>query len=131
MKEDAPYSRQEVAQYTDKPPASGLLWPKCGTRIPQFLDLPDSDRFGIKKLISHQQRMLAIAELRAATGCSLEWPNSGSTIRAGRNGMPVQQPHALTVENFFEQLSLNNAGIAAVTGMIRIVRLGSQPPLGD
>src|SRR5215470_11805438 len=73
MREDTRYSRQEVSQYTHKPPERGLLCPKCGARIPQFRDLSDSDRFRIRDLISRQQPMLAIAELRAATGCSLEW----------------------------------------------------------
>src|SRR5262245_6568071 len=73
MEEETPYSRDEVARYTDRPPERGLLCPKCGARIPQFMDLSDADRFRIGQLILDQRRMMAIAELRAVTGCSLEW----------------------------------------------------------
>ena len=70
---EAPYTREEVLRYGSQSPERGLLCPKCGTRIPQFLDLPDADRLRVLHLIGNGQRMLAMAELRFATGCSPFW----------------------------------------------------------
>ena len=128
MHEDAPYSRQEVAQYTDKPPERGLLCPKCGARIPEFGDLSDSDRFRIRQLISYQQRMLAIAELRAATGCSLDWAklwvyHSGQpeTSPCPYCGKPLRTPLAKQCRHCHSDWHDPD----------RVVKLGSQEPLGD
>jgi hypothetical protein len=128
MKEDKPYSRAEVAQYTDKLPERGLLCPKCGARIPQFADLSDADRFRIRQLISHQQRMLAIAELRAATGCSLEWAklwvyhsgrpewDVGATTSCPYCGKPLRTPVAKQCRHCRSDWHDPN----------RVVKLGSQ-----
>ena len=73
MIDETPYTREEVLSNKNEFPTRGLLCPKCGIVIPQFTDLSDIDRSRIKKLITNSQPMLAMEELRAATGCSLLW----------------------------------------------------------
>jgi hypothetical protein len=64
------YTKQELESLADASPARGPLCPKCKNRIPQFAELSPSDAFRIKSLISQGQESLAMAELKAATGCS-------------------------------------------------------------
>ena len=70
---ETPYAPDEVRTAGDEFPERGLLCPKCGVRIPQFRDLSDRDRFRIRSLISKGQPLMAIAELRSVTGCSVRW----------------------------------------------------------
>jgi len=70
---ESPYSREEIKELGHESPKRGLLCPKCGARIPQFRDLSDSDRIGIRQLIANNQKMLAMRDIRTATGCSSGW----------------------------------------------------------
>ena len=70
MSDGPPYTRDELKTRPDTFPERGPLCPRCKTRIPQFAELSDSDAFRIKQLISQEQKLLAMAELEAATGCS-------------------------------------------------------------
>jgi hypothetical protein len=70
---ELPYTREEVLRYSDEFPQRGILCPKCGSRIPQFSELKDDDRTRIRFLILGQQPAMAMAELRAVTGCSPLW----------------------------------------------------------
>lgn len=93
MEEETPYSHDELLmQSGDQSPKRGLLCPKCGTRIPQFLDLVDHDRFRIRQLILNGQTTLATAELRAATDCPLSW----AKLWVSHNGRPEWEVGATT-----------------------------------
>jgi len=70
---ETPYTREEILNLGHSPPERGLLCPKCGARIPQFLDLKESDSSRVHMLIRDSRRMMAMGELRAATGCSIAW----------------------------------------------------------
>ena len=72
MNED-PYTREEVLAAGNALPERGLVCHRCKVTIPQFKDLSDLDESRIRQTIRENRRMMAIAELRAATGCSLPW----------------------------------------------------------
>ena len=57
----------------DSFPERGLLCDRCKTKIPQFKDLSGRDESRIRQMIRQNRRMMAIAELRDATGCPLRW----------------------------------------------------------
>jgi hypothetical protein len=67
------YSREEVLEAGDSFPERSLLCHECQTRIPQFADLSERDETRIRSLILQGRKVMAIAELRAATGCGLRW----------------------------------------------------------
>jgi hypothetical protein len=69
MSDGLPYTRKELQALPDGFPERGPICPRCRTRIPQFAELSSSDEFRIKSLISNGQKLLAMAELEAATGC--------------------------------------------------------------
>ena len=70
---DTPYTREEVLAAGDSFPEHGLLCHRCKTKIPQFKDLSERDESRIRQMIHENRRMMAVAELRAATGCALRW----------------------------------------------------------
>jgi hypothetical protein len=70
---DAPYTLEEVLAAGDSFPDRGLLCHRCQTKIPQFRDLSKQDENRIRQMIRENRRIMAIAELRAATGCPLRW----------------------------------------------------------
>jgi hypothetical protein len=70
---DAPYIREEVLAAGDSFPQRGLLCHRCNTKIPQFKDLSEQDESRIRQMIRENRYMMAMAELQAATGCSLRW----------------------------------------------------------
>lgn len=72
FQDETPYTREEVLKYGNEKPERGLFCPKCQACIPQFANLNENERQRIQNL-TYRQSMLAIAELRAATGCSLLW----------------------------------------------------------
>jgi len=73
LDDESPYTREEVLRYSNELPQRGILCPKCGLRIPQFIDLTDADRTRIRLLASAQRPVMAMAELRSVTGCSIRW----------------------------------------------------------
>lgn len=101
MKLESPYSREEVKELGHESPERGLLCSKCGARIPQFRDLSDSDHIRIRQLISNNKKILAMLELRAATGCSLGWAklwviheDQKATVPCPYCGEPLRTPVA-------------------------------------
>jgi hypothetical protein len=68
-----PYSREEFARIIDEPPTRGPVCPKCGAHIPQFADLKKADEARVHHLILADQKVMAMHELRAATGCPISW----------------------------------------------------------
>ncbi len=70
---ETPYSREEVLAAGEGFPERGLLCHKCKTKIPQFRDLTEQDKTRILKLIREDRNIMAIEELKIATGCSLRW----------------------------------------------------------
>jgi len=66
-------------------PTIGERCPKCGMPIPQFADLRDADHQRILKLISSGQKIVAVRELRIATGCPLTWAKLW-VMHSGRAG---------------------------------------------
>jgi hypothetical protein len=67
------YSRTEIDQYGNGFPKKGIYCPKCKTYIPVFEDMTDELRSRVLRLIRDNKKMMAMAELRAATGCSERW----------------------------------------------------------
>ena len=88
--EEQPYTRAELIRGGEVRPLRGLLCQKCHSRIPQFADLKDSDLARIRQLIADQKPIMAIAELRDATGCSLTWGKLWVT----HNGQPTLESPA-------------------------------------
>jgi hypothetical protein len=67
------YSKEEIAKSGDEFPERGLYCFSCEVVIPQFRDLNEADEKRIRELIRGDRRMMAMGELRAATGCGLRW----------------------------------------------------------
>ena len=67
------YSRSEVLAAGDKLPERGPLCHECGARIPVFEELSEADERRVRQCIRETRHLMAMEELRAATGCSLEW----------------------------------------------------------
>ena len=69
----APYTRREVLEAGDAFPERGPMCPKCGTRIPQFVELTGAVEAMLRDLIDRGKKVEATFKLREATGCSLRW----------------------------------------------------------
>jgi hypothetical protein len=82
---DAPYSREELIAAGDSFPERGLLCHRCKKKIPQFRDLSEHDEHRIRQLIRESRHVMAMQELRNATGCSLSWAKIW-VIHEGRPG---------------------------------------------
>jgi hypothetical protein len=71
--DEEPYTRAEAEAAGSDWPARGLLCPHCNMRIPQFAELPEVDEHRVCQLIRESRHIMAITELRAATGCPVQW----------------------------------------------------------
>jgi hypothetical protein len=71
--DETPYSRDEVLAVGNALPERGLVCHRCSATIPQFKDLSERDERRVRQMIREDRRMMAIVELRNATGCSLPW----------------------------------------------------------
>ena len=71
--EKTSYSRVEVLAAGDKLPERGPLCHECGARIPVFEELSEADESRVRQCIRENRHLMAMTELRAATGCSLIW----------------------------------------------------------
>jgi hypothetical protein len=71
--DETPYTRDEVLAAGNTLPERGLMCHRCQAVIPVFADLSEKDESRVRSLILNSQIMMAMAELRAATGCSLPW----------------------------------------------------------
>ena len=67
------YSREEVIAAGDKLPERGALCHECGAVIPTFAELAESDERRVRQLIRGGRWLMAMEELRVATGCALPW----------------------------------------------------------
>ena len=72
MEKDS-YSRSEVLAAKQKLPERGPLCHECGAKIPVFEDIPEDAEQRVRQCIRENRKLMAMIELRAATGCSLEW----------------------------------------------------------
>lgn len=68
-----PYTRAEVISISQEMPERGPLCVCCGAKIPQFADLTQADESRVRHLISQNRPLMAMQELRTATGCSVLW----------------------------------------------------------
>lgn len=68
-----PYTRAEIAQLGDVLPARGAMCPKCRAVIPRFVELDPAMETRLRELWRSSRPMAAVAELRAATGCTVRW----------------------------------------------------------
>jgi hypothetical protein len=71
--DDKPYTRTELFVATGEFPQRGPLCPHCNKHIPQFADLSEQDERRVQELIRSGRQIMAVSELRAATGCPLMW----------------------------------------------------------
>ena len=67
------YSRAEVIAAGDGLPERGALCHECGATIPAFAELAEADELRLRRLIRGGRSLMAMEELRVATGCSLPW----------------------------------------------------------
>ena len=67
------YTRSEVLAAGGELPERGPLCHECDVRIPQFAELGEAAERRIRRLIREQRPVMAISELRSATGCSISW----------------------------------------------------------
>jgi len=78
---DTAYTKEEIRRVGNELPERGLLCHRCKAIIPQFADLSETDESRVRDLISQGRSIMAIAELRKATGCSLPWAKIWVTHR--------------------------------------------------
>jgi|GEM_PF-3369126 len=67
------YSRAEVLAAGNTLPDRGPLCHECGARIPVFDDIPEAAEQRVRQCIRENRHLMAMIELRYATGCSLPW----------------------------------------------------------
>ena len=67
------YSRSEVIAAKAKMPQRGPICHECGARIPIFEELAEADEWRVRQRIREGLPLMAMKDLRAATGCSLDW----------------------------------------------------------
>lgn len=67
------YTHADVVALSQEMPERGPLCACCKTKIPQFADLAKADESRVRHLISQGRSIMAMNELREATGCSLLW----------------------------------------------------------
>ena len=67
------YSRDELIAAGDRLPERGPLCHECGMRIPRFAELGEAEERRVRQLIRQQRPLMAMAELRSATGCPVSW----------------------------------------------------------
>jgi hypothetical protein len=77
------YTREELLLVGTGFPDRGLRCHKCRTYIPVFADLSVAGETRVREPIRQGRQILAIAELRAETGCSLRWAKIW-VVHAGR-----------------------------------------------
>jgi hypothetical protein len=68
-----PYTRAKLEAAGRDWPTRGPLCPHCDLRIPQFAELSEADERRVRELIRQYRWIMAIMELRTATGCPLHW----------------------------------------------------------
>jgi hypothetical protein len=68
----APYTRAELATAGGWPDR-GPHCPHCNQRIPQFAELSEADERRVRELMRQFRWIMAVIELRAATGCPEHW----------------------------------------------------------
>jgi hypothetical protein len=79
--ENEAYSKAEVRAAEAGFPDRGPICDHCKTRIPQFSDLSEQDEMRVRQLIRDGRPVMAIEELRVATGCSIQWAKIWVTHR--------------------------------------------------
>jgi predicted amidophosphoribosyltransferase len=84
------YSRTEVLAAGNALPERGPLCHECGARIPAFEELAEADERRIRQLIRDGRSLMAMEELRAATGCSLPWAKLW--VQHGGRPKPAEEP---------------------------------------
>lgn len=83
------YTREELLRAGEATfPERGPLCPRCGTRVPQFAELPEDAERRVLAHIHEGRLDLAVAELRRATGAPERW----AKIWVQHEGKPM--PHA-------------------------------------
>jgi hypothetical protein len=68
-----PYAREEVQKAKDRPPERGAVCSGCKAVIPRFTELSPEVEGRVRHLLAQNEKIKAIHELIAATGCSLGW----------------------------------------------------------
>lgn len=86
-----PHTRAELELVGHGFPARGLRCHRCRTFIPVFADLTPAIEARLHDLIRNGRQLMAIAELRAATGCSLRWAKIW-VVHDGRPGAILPGP---------------------------------------
>jgi hypothetical protein len=84
------YTRAEVLAAGNTLPERGPLCHECGARIPLFQEMGEADERRIRQLIRDGRPVMAMAELRAATGCSLLWAKLW--VQHGGRPKPAKEP---------------------------------------
>ena len=79
------YTREELLLVGTGFPDRGLRCHKSRTYIPVFTDLSVAGETRVRALICQGRHIMAIAELRAETGCSLRWAKIW-VVHSGRPG---------------------------------------------
>ena len=67
------YTKEEVITAGNGFPEKGTVCPKCGARIPIFVDLSPENEAEIRDLIAKDQKILAMERLQRYTGCCIRW----------------------------------------------------------
>src|SRR4029453_5112730 len=79
------YSRSEVLAAGSNLPERGPLCHECGAHVPFFEELSESVEARVRECIRNAQYFMAMDELRASTGCSLEWAKLWGNTTAVRS----------------------------------------------
>jgi len=101
------YTRHEMLGTGDNDPDRGALCEHCERRIPRFADLSSDGAARIRDLIKARRPVMAVAELRALTGCPERWAwlwveHVGQPMRRrGQRAKDSSVPEALLLDVYW------------------------------
>lgn len=83
--DERPYGRDELERDPRFPPLRGPYCPHCEMRIPQFAEIAPESWSRIVYLLNQGRQLMAIQELRAATGAPLAFAH----LWVAHRGRPI------------------------------------------
>lgn len=89
--EGLPYTGEELRASAESFPTRGQQCHRCRTFVPRFADLTPATESRLHELIRNGRHIMAIAELRGATGCSVRWAKIW-VVHDGRPGVLTPGP---------------------------------------
>src|ERR1041385_7104571 len=89
LRNELPYTREEMARIIDESPTSGPICPRCRQHIPSFAELAGENETRVRALIQRGERAMATKVLRELMGCPLSWAKLW-VLHEGRPSPPAE-----------------------------------------